>query len=214
MNAGDFPQWMSAFWLQSVWWSFGIFFVASFTEMVFPPFPGDTVYFVGLVSLQIGGSPIAVPFVAAGLGGFLGFVLIFWLGRAKGRALFRKGRSRLFSPESLNLVERWFTRWGGWVIVLGRFLTGVRSVVPLAAGIGNYPMIRALSLGALSVLIWNGLLMFLALSLHKNWDSVSDFVQTYTLLFWIVVGVIIVLWAVLRLRKRRRAARLESTEGG
>ncbi|MEW5701290.1 MAG: DedA family protein [Candidatus Zixiibacteriota bacterium] len=209
MSADGTVPWLTFLTAQSLWWAFGVFFIAAFTEMWFPPFPGDAVFFLGLVMLETGGRPVYGALVASSLGGFVGFALLYWLGVAKGRLAFRKRSTGLFSHSALTRVEAWFQRWGGLVIVFGRFLVGVRSVVPLAAGVGGYPRRRALALGGVSILIWNGLLATLALVLHENWESVAGQWRTVSIGFWILVG-LTVLFAAVRYFRRRSSRRSES----
>jgi len=202
--ASDVLDWFVRFWsVQSLWWTFGIFLIAAVTEMWFPPFPGDAFYFIGLVSISAGDLSVVSVVVATCLGGVIGFASLYWLGWAKGRDLFGRRTSGFWSAATLAQVERWFAHWGGWVIVFGRFFTGVRSAVPLVAGISLYPRTRALVLGALSVVIWNGLLATAALSLGANWDHVSRIWDTYNLVFWAVASCSILVWAVLFLRRRK-----------
>lgn len=201
---GDMFDGLVHFWsVHSLWWTFGIFVAAAFTEMWFPPFPGDAFYFVGLVSISAGDVSVVSVMGATCLGGFIGFATLYWLGYAKGRNLFHRRPTGFWSPGMLARVERWFAHWGGWVIVAGRFLTGVRSAVPLVAGVSLYPRTRALVFGAISIVIWNGLLATAALMLGENWDHVSRVWDTYNLLFWVVASCIILIWGVRFLRRRK-----------
>jgi membrane protein DedA with SNARE-associated domain len=199
----ELPSWLPIWWLESFGWTFAFFFLAALTEMLFPPFPGDTIFFVGLLAVQTVGSSVVGALAATLLGGLVGFAVLYWVGRAQGRKLFRADRTGLFALDSLVRVEGWFRRWGGFVILCGRFLSGVRSIVPLAAGVGAYPTLAALVLGALSIALWNGFLAALALLLQKNWITVSHYWDTYSLIFW-TAAVIVVLILVGRVLWRRR----------
>lgn len=203
-----FPDWLSHWAVQSIWWTIGFFFVASIVEMLFPPFPGDAVLFLGLVTLQAADIPVARGIIAATIGGLVGFGLLFWLGKHKGRAIFIRRNKGMFSLDRLHKVESWFRRWGALVIIFGRFLAGIRSAVPIVAGVGDYPTARTMVLGGISVLIWNGLLALFAVVLHQNWDKFRGMWQTYNLLIWVVLGIVvlIILWRVNRPKKRSAEA--------
>lgn len=198
-----FPDWLSLWAVQSIWWTFGFFFIAAITEMLFPPFPGDAVLFLGMITLQTSEIPVARGVIAATLGGLAGFALLFWFGRSKGRAFFIKRDKGIFSLERLHKVEAWFKKWGALVIIFGRFLAGVRSAVPVVAGVGDYPVARTMIFGGISVLLWNVLLAVFAVALHENWDQFKVMWQRYNLLIWIVVGIIVlvVMWRVNRPNK-------------
>ncbi len=196
--------WFALHSIESLWWAFGLFFAAALVEMLFPPFPGDAVYFFGLVTLAANGSSVYGSIIAACAGGTVGFVAVYWIGQIYGRKFFMKRQSGLWSQKSLAKVEHWIARWGGWVIIFGRFLSGVRALIPLVAGIGSYPMTRSFLLGALSIVIWNGLLATVALVLGENWDTISHTYNTYNYIFWLVAGCLILLWVGRWYWQRRR----------
>jgi len=196
-------SWISFASLESVWWAFGIFFVAALVEMWFPPFPGDAVYFIGLWSMSSGDAAVWVALVAAFCGGFVGFVGLYWLGSARGRRIFMRKPTGMWSEKTLLRIEGWFQRWGGWVIVFGRFFAGVRSAVPLVAGVGSFPRTRALVFGGISIVIWNGLLAVGALTLGHNWAYVSKILKTYNIAFWIAAVVALAGWGLWKLMRRR-----------
>jgi membrane protein DedA with SNARE-associated domain len=188
------------------WWTFALFFLTALTEMFFPPFPGDTVYFVGLVGVSAVEGSVVGALAATFLGGVIGFGALYWLGRAKGRRLFSEERTGILAASSLRKVEQWFRRWGSLVTLASRFLPGIRSVVPLAAGVGAYPASLTLVLGAFSIILWNGLLAVAALLLHENWATVSYYWNTYSVIFWAVGAIVLVavVWRATRRRNHRR----------
>jgi membrane protein DedA with SNARE-associated domain len=202
-----FEDWVTFWSLQSLWWAIGVFFVAALVEMWFPPFPGDAFYFLGLVSMSAGKVSVMAAIAAACAGGLFGYAGLYVLGAARGRRLFMRRTTGLLSESSLRRLEKWFARWGGWVIIFGRFLVGIRSAVPVAAGIGLYPRTRALTFGLLSILIWNGLLAFGALALGRNWEYVARVVRTYNIAFWALVTAGVAAWGVWKLVQRQRSIR-------
>lgn len=201
------PDWLSLWVVQSLWWTFGVFFIAALSEMIFPPFPGDAVLFLGLITLQSAEISVWRGLIASTLGGLAGFALLYWFGKIKGRALFIKRDAGMFSLERLHRVEAWFKRWGAWVIIFGRFLAGIRSIVPIVAGVGDYPAATTMTYGVVSIAIWNGLLAVAAIVLHANWDRFRSVWQTYNLLIWILlgIGVLIFVWRMNRARGTERA---------
>ncbi|GAB4317354.1 MAG: DedA family protein [Candidatus Zixiibacteriota bacterium] len=198
--------WFAVHSIEAFWWAFGLFFAAALVEMLFPPFPGDAVFFFGLVTLAANGTSVYGAIIAACAGGTVGFIAVYWIGRVYGRKFFMRRPSGLWSRASLEKVERWFIRWGGWVIVIGRFLSGVRALIPLVAGIGSYPPTRGNILGAISIVIWNGMLATVALVLGENWETISRTYSTYNYIFWLAAGVLILLWGGRWYWLRRRRA--------
>ncbi len=171
-------------------WVYGILFVAAATEMLFPPFPGDMVFLSGMVLAGGGALSWPVAFAASLAGGLAGAWALYELGYWKGRRWFSHADHRVFNPRVLNRIDGLFTRYGFQLIVVSRFLPGIRSVVPVAAGVASLSRLTTASYLALSILIWNALLAGIGLLFGRNWEAVTTFVAIYNRL---VVGILIVL---------------------
>ncbi len=87
----------------------------------------------------------AGAYVVMALSGTLGYTvgaLVGWgVGIYGGRPLLeRRGRWLHLSPERLDRAERWFDRWEGWAVFLGRLTPVVRSFVSIPAGVFRTPL--------------------------------------------------------------------------
>jgi membrane protein DedA with SNARE-associated domain len=85
------------------------------------------------------------------LGGFLGDQFYFWLGRW--RAAWVWSRFRRFSPV-FDRANRLMDRYHEVLIVAIRFLYGLRTVGPMAFGMGKVPAWRFAFFNALGAAIW------------------------------------------------------------
>mgnify|MGYP001172159677 FL=1 len=127
---------------------------------------------------------------------------MFFMGLRYGRSLFSGRGGRIFTSEGLQRAEAWLARYGLWLVLANRFLTGVRSVVAISAGIGTMPTVRVLLAGALSMMIWNGLLLYVGLLLGQNWTEVSDLLKQYNR---VLVGAFVLGIGFLSVRRWLRA---------
>jgi membrane protein DedA with SNARE-associated domain len=150
-------------------------------------------YLAGLGRINLAGA-----LVSSVLGSLCGASLLFFLGLAKGRPFFRRGKHLFFSPERLGRVEGWFDQHGSKVVLVSRFLAGVRSLVALTAGIGRMPYGLFLVFSLVSISLWNGLLMLLGLRLGQNWGHVVGLFRLYNGLIVLVVVLGIFLWYLKR----------------
>jgi membrane protein DedA with SNARE-associated domain len=177
-------------------WFYVFIFLSSVFENFFPPFPGDTVTFVG--GYLAGTQHLTVPlvFLSACLGCLSGAMLLYLLGRSKGRKVFLKNGKRIFDRAHLEKMEKWFKRYGEKVLVLSRFLAGVRSVVALAAGVGNVSVKKMTIYTSISILLWNGIILFSAFKVQQDWREILKMIQIYNKAVLAAVILIALIWLV------------------
>lgn len=177
-------------------WFYVFIFISSFIENVFPPYPGDTVTFVG--GYLAGTSQLTFPlvFLSAGLGCLSGAMILYLIGKNKGREIFLKNKGRFFDIAHLEKVERWFKKYGEKVLILSRFLTGVRSVVALAAGVGNVSAKKMTIYTSISIVLWNGIILISAFKVQQNWRKILDIIQLYNKVVLIIVILIVIVWLI------------------
>jgi len=121
--------------------------------VLFPFLPGDSL----LVTAAVLAGPLGIqPWQVLLVGipaAILGDQVGYWLGRRFGRRLFRED-ARVLRPERLHDAERFFTRYGGGSLVLGRFVPIVRTYVPVAAGTAHMHYRRFLVWNTLGATLW------------------------------------------------------------
>lgn len=184
--------------------AYAILFGVAVLENILPILPGDALIVCG--SYLVGqGHLLALPLlVGTTLGSSCGFMIMYYLGATKGRAFFTNRRRSLLTKRHIRRAERWFAKYGDNVVLVNRFLAGARSVVAVMAGIGNMPPGKALLFATISALIWNALLISLGAWLATNWRLAVRLLREYNI---VVSGVLIVLVALLVLRRRTRRRR-------
>lgn len=173
-------------------WGCLFLFFSSLAENLFPPMPGDT--FVVLGAFLVGRGQLAVipAYIATTAGSILGFMVLYLLGRRLGRTFFEGKHGRFFSEESLQRVERWFERYGYWVIGINRFLSGVRAVVSLAAGMVRMDWKPVFGLALVSCLIWNAALMALGIWLGEHWELILTYYQRIITAVLLLIAVVFI----------------------
>lgn len=76
--------------------------------------------------------------IAGALGCNLGSEVAYWVGAKGGRpAIERYGKYLLMSKHELDLADRWFERFGGTIIFVGRLLPVVRTFIAFPAGVAR-----------------------------------------------------------------------------
>ena len=161
--------------------AYAVLALSAFLENVLPPVPGDTVVVFAAYLAGRGALAWFPVYAATCLGGTAGFIVMYALGRWQGRGFLQGGgwRARVFPQRRLQRAEAWLRRYGAWLVLTNRFLSGVRSVIALSAGFAGlgWPMVAGL--GLLSIALWNGLLLYAGLALGENWERVSELLGRY-----------------------------------
>ena len=140
---GDFLDHLIA-WAE--FYGYPLVFFGVLLENLGLPLPGETVVLVaGFLASPFGGSYfrlvwiIPITFAAAVLGASLGYALGHRWARPR---LKRVGHFLFLTPDRLKQVESYFGKYGIWTIIGCRFVTGLRVVCALAAGVAAMPWWR------------------------------------------------------------------------
>lgn len=185
-------------------WIYLFLFFSSVLETFFPPYPGDTVTLMGgyLASSGVLSLPLAFLFPSAG--SLCGALALYYIGMKKGRKLFQKDKGRILNRTQLNRIENWFGKYGGKIILLSRFITGVRSGIAVAAGLGRIEFWKMGLFSLISILAWNGIIIGLSVLLQQNWQRVYKFLSLYNRFILIIVVIVFVLWIIRLWRKKSK----------
>jgi membrane protein DedA with SNARE-associated domain len=179
-------------------------FVSAVLENLIPPVPGDTVTLFGAYLVGIGQLHFSGVFAATALGNFIGFMLLFFLGRFLEKEFFLNRNFRYFPKEGLLKAEQWFRRFGYMVILFNRFLSGARSVISIFAGISELKTGRVALYCLISCLIWNGMLVYAGYKAGKNWEAITVFLKQYNEIVLVIIIAGFAIFAVKRLVRRRQ----------
>jgi membrane protein DedA with SNARE-associated domain len=110
--------------------------------------------------------------LAGALGCNVGSTVAYAVGFHGGRPLVERwGCYVLMGRHELLLVDRFFARWGGMTVLVGRMLPIVRTFIALPAGIGRMPMARFQVYTFVGSLPWCFLLAYAGMRLGQAWDS-------------------------------------------
>ena len=110
---------------------------------------------MGLVMAGImthtGNMHYVIAIFVAGLGGFTGDQCFFYLGRFNKRFM----QSKLHSQRHKLAIAYLLLRKYGWpIILIQRYLYGLRSIIPIAIGISNYSAKKFALINLISAWLW------------------------------------------------------------
>ncbi len=180
-------------------------FAIAYIENVFPPSPSDVIVVFGGYLVGLGTIDFTMALILTTVGSITGFMTMYKVGDWFGEAIIEKKRFTFLPLESIHKVEEWFRKYGYWIIVANRFMSGTRAVVSFFAGLSKLRLLRTTILCGISALVWNWLMLYAGALLGKNWNSIALYLSTYS---QIITGVIIfafVVWGIRRLYLRNKA---------
>lgn len=175
-------------------------------------FPGDTLLLItGLLAQEHLGVSIWIAAPAIAIAAFLGGELGYYIGKKAGPRVFERRDSGLFSRRQVERTYSFFERYGAVSVILARFIPVVRTLAPIAAGVGRMEYRRYSLYNAIGAVAWGFGVTFLGFLLGFI-PPVSDFVTKYIdviLLGAVVVSLGPTLWHLLS--NHRRAKREAAT---
>ena len=120
-------------------WTYLILFVIIFCEtglVVTPVLPGDSMLFVAGALAGAGLMNIEVLIVSLIIAAVLGDTVNYWIGHTIGMKIL-DWKWCFVKKEHLEETHRYFEKYGGFTIVIARFVPFIRTFAPFLAGVGN-----------------------------------------------------------------------------
>jgi membrane protein DedA with SNARE-associated domain len=183
---------------------YAIIAFSAFIENVFPPYPSDTIILAGAFLAGTGELAYIPLFLSATAGGLAGAMVLYYLGFTKGRSFFYKYDRSYFKIDNMIKVERWFARWGDYLLVVSRFIAGVRSVIAISAGIGKVPVSRMIFLSLISFCLWYLMLIGGMHLIKSNWQKMVEFINSLNIFLVIISAVVLTVWLVIIYLRNRK----------
>lgn len=157
------------------------------------PAPGETILIAAAVYAGAGQlnivAVVLIGFVAAVAGDNVGFAI----GRFGGRALvLRFGRYVFLTEDRLAKAEAFFTRHGGKVVTIARFVEGLRQANGIVAGLAGMRWLRFLGFNALGAALWVATWSAVGFFAGNNLTAIYDQLRRYELYLLIALAALIV----------------------
>ncbi len=181
--------------------------LAALLEYLVPPFPGDTITLLGGVYAARGQQPWPLVLLVVTAGSVAGAALTYEFGKWLARRFDAHPEWHFFglTHARLEAVQTRMRRGGPWLLLINRFLPGIRGLIFVAAGAARMPRGNALLLGTVSALVYNGLVLGIGVAVGGNLERLESLMTRYqrAVLGLFIIGVVAV---VVRTLARRRTA--------
>lgn len=172
--------------LQTIFDQFG--WAGVFGLMVFENATGITpseviLAFAGWMLIERHGiSPGFIPVagIYAGVGSAFGASITYWVARLGGRPMVdRFARFFRIDQALIAKAEELMHRRGASLILVGRFIPGIRPLISIPAGLAKIPFARFFIATFIGAYVWCTLLIGAGYILGHEWMLISDYIKTH-----------------------------------
>ena len=142
----------------------------------------------------------------AALGSLLGASAAYWTARLGGRPLVdRMARWVRIQPAHIGRAEQQFHRWGAGLVLAGRVIPGIRTLVSIPAGLARMDFLKFLAATYVGSYIWCTLLIGAGYLLGHEWPIISHYVKQ-GFPFFVATGMLAMAIVLLLTRRGRLLA--------
>lgn len=173
----------------------GIFLVM-LAESIFPPIPSELIIpFAGFAAAN-GDLNLFGVLLTATFGAVVGMLPWYYAGRIFGLERVRHladrfGRVMAFNADEIDMAVKWFTRYGPVIVLFGRLIPLIRTLISIPAGLSRMPLPVFLLASATGALIWNTFLTLSGYLLHEHYEVIEVVLDP---LSYVVLALIVVLY--------------------
>ena len=150
-------------------------------ENIFPPIPSEVVMPVAGIVAGRGDLSIALVILFGTVGAVAGQLLWYWLGlriseEGLKRLARRHGRWLTVSQRDIDKADDWFDKHGGRVVMFGRLIPGVRTLISLPAGLSGMPLSRFLIYSTIGSGTWTAALGIAGYALGERQENITHWI--------------------------------------
>jgi membrane protein DedA with SNARE-associated domain len=175
------------------------------------PVPGETILILAAVYAGTGRLSVflvgLIGFLAAITGDNIGFAIGHFGGR---RLVERFGRYIFLTPERVDRATNWFERHGGKIVVVARFIEGLRQANGIIAGITGMHWLRFIAFNAVGAALWVAVWTCVGYFSGNNITSIYDTASRYSTYIAIAFVLIVIAFVARHVIRRRRASRSQT----
>ena len=179
-------------------------FAVVLAENLVPPIPSEIV--LPFAGWQVAQDKLllAPALIAATAGSVTGALILYWIARRGGRsAILATHRVSRVTAADLDRADARFRRHGVWLVLGGRCVPGVRSVISVPAGMAHMNLGLFVALTTLGSAVWNSVLIGAGIVLGNQFEDVDTIVGPLSTAV-VAMLAFVVLVVLVRLRRRGR----------
>ncbi|MBN2117438.1 MAG: DedA family protein [Anaerolineales bacterium] len=128
----------------------------------------------------------------AGLGSAIGASIPYWVARVGGRPLVNRfAKFFRIHLDYIEKIEDECRKWGAGIVLVGRLIPGVRTLISIPAGLVRIPFPKFFLATFAGVYVWCTVLIGAGYVLGHEWQLISDYIKTHVPLV-LTAGILLV----------------------
>jgi membrane protein DedA with SNARE-associated domain len=181
-------------------WGYAGIYITMTLESTLIPIPSEIVIpFAGFLA-YMGEMNIWLIVLVSSFANLTGSIIAYEIGKYLGRGFIeRYGKYVLLNMRHVELVERWFDRYGSLTVLFSRMLPVVRTVNALPAGIGKMNFPKFCIYTFIGSIPWNLALVLVGYLLKENWSLLEKY-SLYIDILAVFVAVAVIFYVARRIR--------------
>ncbi|MGQ4891379.1 MAG: DedA family protein [Candidatus Njordarchaeia archaeon] len=154
------------------------------------PFSGYVAY-LGYLNLYL---IVTIGTIANLIGSLLGYYVGLYGGRGFVK---RYGKYILLRESHISMAERLFNDYGEVIILSGRMLPAIRTVISFPAGVGKMDLKKFSIYTLIGSIPWNFALTYIGFILGEKWADIIGFFEKSDIIFVIAILIILVYYILM-----------------
>jgi membrane protein DedA with SNARE-associated domain len=173
------------------------------------PVPGETVLIVAAVYAGTGRLNVVLVALLGFCGAVLGDNIGFAIGHFGGRPVVaRYGKYIFITPQRLDTATRFFARHGGKIIIVARFIEGLRQANGIIAGTTGMHWARFLAFNAVGAALWVAAWTSIGYFSGSHIETIYKHATRYSTWLAIALGVLLLALIARHVLRARRGQRI------
>ena len=171
------------------------------------PIPSEVILpFAGYL-VSLGHMDFYLTLVVATAAAVAGSLVDYFIG-LKGVEVLTKYRllgRTVFSENQLKVAGNYFTRYGSIMVLVGRLIPVVRTLISFPAGAVKMPLAKFVAYTVAGCLLWNSILLYVGFYLGSKWQEVANVSHYLVIAIAAIAVALFVAFLVWRRNKNKRA---------
>lgn len=164
--------------------------------------PGDSLLFTAGFLASQGYFNVWVLLVFITIAAVIGDGVGYYIGNKFGHKVFNRPRSFFFDPKHVETTKKFFQAHGNKAVLMARFLPGIRTFIPVFAGIGTMPYRTFLAYNIIGATAWTFSVTLAGYYLGRIVPESSKYIE-YIVLAIIAVSLSPAFIAFIRVKQNR-----------